>query len=308
MLFHIQQLLGLGLQHAGDRDARPGADHGGDVAGVHDLVQVHFLPPFLGQLRVLAFDAHALGLVLGGVLIVARLPGLFFLALQGIQLRLHLLEPGRHQEHGDAQLGRSLVHQVDRLVGQPPVADIAVAELDRLHQRLVVELHLVVVLIAPAQPAQDGDAVFHVRLVHVDGRKAPLQRRVALDVLAVLVQRRGADALQLAARQRRLEHVRGVHRPRRVARAHHRVQLIDEENDLALAALDLFNAGFQALLKLAAEAGARHHRPQVERDHLLAQQRVRHVLGNDLLRQPLDDGRLADAGLADQHRVVLGAP
>ena len=32
-----------------------------------------------------------------------------------------------------------------------------------------------------------------------------------------------------------------------------------------------------------------------------------HVAADDALRQPLDDGRLADARLADQHRVVLGA-
>ena len=34
---------------------------------------------------------------------------------------------------------------------------------------------------------------------------------------------------------------------------------------------------------------------------------MRHVAVDDLLRQAFDDGRLADAGLADQHRVVLGA-
>ena len=39
----------------------------------------------------------------------------------------------------------------------------------------------------------------------------------------------------------------------------------------------------------------------------LALQRRRHVAFDDALRQALDDGRLADARLADQHRVVLGA-
>ena len=33
-----------------------------------------------------------------------------------------------------------------------------------------------------------------------------------------------------------------------------------------------------------------------------------HVAADDALGQALDDGRLADARLADQHRVVLGAP
>src|SRR6266545_3490828 len=37
-------------------------------------------------------------------------------------------------------------------------------------------------------------------------------------------------------------------------------------------------------------------------------QGLRHLALDDPLRQPLHDRRLADAGLADQHRVVLGAP
>ena len=34
---------------------------------------------------------------------------------------------------------------------------------------------------------------------------------------------------------------------------------------------------------------------------------VGHVVGDDALRQAFDDGGLADAGLTDEHRVVLGA-
>src|SRR3989449_10653295 len=43
--------------------------------------------------------------------------------------------------------------------------------------------------------------------------EAPLEGAVLLDVLAVLVEGRRADALQLPARQRRLQHVGGVDRP-----------------------------------------------------------------------------------------------
>ena len=46
---------------------------------------------------------------------------------------------------------------------------------------------------------------------------------------------------------------------------------------------------------------------EVERDQPAAAQRLRHVAGDDALGEPLDDGGLADAGLADEHRVVLGA-
>ena len=65
--------------------------------------------------------------------------------------------------------------------------------------------------------------------------EAALERRVLLDVLAVLVERGGADAAQLAARERRLEHVGGVHRALGRAGADERVQLVDEEDDLARA-------------------------------------------------------------------------
>ena len=51
-----------------------------------------------------------------------------------------------------------------------------------------------------------------------------------LDVLAVLVERRRADALELAARQRRLEDVGGVDRAFGRAGADERVQLVDEQH------------------------------------------------------------------------------
>ena len=38
----------------------------------------------------------------------------------------------------------------------------------------------------------------------------------------------------------------------------------------------------------------------------LSRQALGHVAGDDALGQALDDRGLADAGLADQHRVVLG--
>ena len=63
----------------------------------------------------------------------------------------------------------------------------------------------------------------------------------------------------------------------------------------------------QPLLELAAVLRAGDHRAEVERDDALVLQRLGHVAGDDALREPLDDRGLADARLADQHRVVLRA-
>ena len=51
-----------------------------------------------------------------------------------------------------------------------------------------------------------------------------------------------------------------------------------------------------------------HHRGEVEAHQGLAAQALRHVAGDDALGQALDDGGLADARVADEHGVVLGAP
>ena len=72
------------------------------------------------------------------------------------------------------------------------------------------------------------------RLVHQHFLEAALQRGVLLDVLAVFVERGRADAMQFAARQRRLQHVAGIDRAFGLAGADHGVQLVDEDDDAAL--------------------------------------------------------------------------
>ena len=89
--------------------------------------------------------------------------------------------------------------------------------------------------------------------------------------------------------------------------ADERVDLVDEQQDVA-ARLDLLEHLLQALLEVAAVAGAGDEGTEVERVQLLVGERVGHVVVDDLLGEALDDRRLADARLADQHRVVLRAP
>ncbi|GJE35799.1 hypothetical protein LDDCCGHA_6019 [Methylobacterium oxalidis] len=156
--------------------------------------------------------------------------------------------------------------------------------------------------------AQDRDRVLDGGLGHEDRLEAPGERRVLLHVLAVLVERGGADAVQLAAGERGLQEVRGVHGPVRLAGADERVHLVDEQDDAALGRLHLGEHALQALLELAAVLRARDQRAHVEGEEGLVAQRFRHVAVDDPQRQPLHDGGLADPGLADQHGVVLGAP
>ena len=83
------------------------------------------------------------------------------------------------------------------------------------------------------------------------------------------------------------------------------MELVDEQDDLALGVLDLLEDGLEPLLELAPELGAGDQRAEVERDDALVLQALGHVAADDPLGEALDDRGLADAGLADQDRVVL---
>ena len=94
-------------------------------------------------------------------------------------------------------------------------------------------LHAVVRLVAVAQAAQDLHGVVDRRLLDADLLEAALECGVALEVLAVLVERRRADRLQLAACERRLEDRGRVDRALGRARADEIVELVDEQDDVA---------------------------------------------------------------------------
>ena len=173
--------------------------------------------------------------LLGGVV------GLFLQRL-ALDLELHdaalrLVQFLRHRVDLGAQLRAGLVDEVDRFVGQETVGDVAIREGRGGDERAVLDAHAVVHLVALAQAAQDRDRVFDAGLVDEDRLKAPLERGVLLDVLAVLVERRRADHVQFAAREHRLEQVAGVHRTLGLAGADDVVHLVDEQQHAALGLL-----------------------------------------------------------------------
>jgi hypothetical protein len=253
-----------------------------------------------------------LGLDLGQLRLVGRhhLP---LLLLEGLRLAVEQLLPAAVERlHGrrlagvtHALRGPRLVEEVDGLVGQRPVGQIALRELDGGPDGGLGELHLVVLLVAPLQAAQDADGSLDVRSLHLDRLEPPLERLVAFDVLFVLLECRRADTLELAAGERRLEHVRGIEAAARAAGADDGVQLVDEEDHRAMGRGDLLLDRFQPLLELALHLGAGQEAADVQRQDAAVPEVLRHGAVDDALGQALDDHRLADARLADQDGVVL---
>ena len=203
-----------------------------------------------------------------------------------------------------ADARRGLVDEVDRLVRQMAVGDVADRQVGGGLDGLVGDRDLVVLLVALADAHQDVDGLLERRLLDHDRLEASLEGRVALDVLAVLVERRRADALELAAGQRRLEDVGGVDGALGRTGPDERVELVDEE-DRVVGVAELLDDLLEPFLELAAVLRPGDERADVQGQDPLVQQRLGDVAGDDPVGQALGDGGLADAGLADERGVVL---
>ena len=203
--------------------------------------------------------------------------------------------------------GPGLVHRVDGLVRQGLVGEIAVGEPDGGLHGLVRIGDVVEFLVMGFQVAEDLDGLRHVRGLHDDFLEAAVQGAVLLHDLRELVHRGRAHALEFAAGEGRLEHVRRVQAARGAAGAHDGVELVDEQDQVRIR-LGFLDDGLEAFLEVATVFGAGHHRSDVQREDAFLREGGGDVPGGDPQGNALDDGGFAHAGLADEHRVVLLAP
>ena len=303
-LLQLEEPVALLLRELRDRDAGGSRDHLRDVLD-GDLRRPLARVLLPGQ-RVLLLLQGRLQLVRLGV--VLRTDRLIAFTLEAADLLLHRLRVDRLGLGAQADARRGLVDEVDRLVRQEPVADVPVGELGGRDDRLVGDPHAVEGLVPILQPPQHHDRLVDGRLADQHRLEAALERRVLLHVLAVLVDRRRADHVELASRERGLQHVRGVHRAFGRAGPDHGVHLVDEDDHLVAVVADLVDHGLQAVLELSPVLRARDHPRQVERDETAPGEGLGNLVVHDPLGDALDDRGLADAGIADQHRVVLRAP
>ena len=206
-----------------------------------------------------------------------------------------------------AQTGGGFIDQVDRFVGQKAIRDIALRQHRSGNDRSVLDAHAVVHFVAFFQAAQNRDRIFHRRLADKHRLEAAFERGILFDVLAIFIERGGANGAQFAASQRRFQHVGRVHRAFGRAGTHERVQLVDEQDHLAIGFGDFFQNGFETVFEFAAVLRAGHQCGEIESDNALRAQHFGNVTGNDALREALHDGRLAHARLADQNRIIFRA-
>ena len=250
-----------------------------------------------GEFRVVAAVGSGVGLVADGFALDFELAEAArdLIELFGLRIALH------------AELGGSFVHEVDGLVGEEAVGDVAMREGDGGDEGIVLNAHMVVILVALFQSAQDGDGVFGRGFVDEHRLETTLEGFVLLEILLVLFEGGGTDAAEFAARQGRLENVGRVHGAFALAGAHEGVDFVDEEDDTPFGGRHFVDHAFEALFKFALVLGTGHEGTHVEREDAFVAEVFGHVAASDALRQTFDDGGFTRTGFTDEDGVVFRA-
>ena len=277
------------------------------LAGLLQVVQDSFLliPPLhqgiplgaeIGELLLNLLELQAHALAFDGLL----------LDLQLADLGIEVVDRFRHRIHFQPELGCRLVDQVDRLVRQETVGDVAVRQIDGRNQSVILNTHPMVVFIFFLQSTQDRNRFRGRRLIDHHHLETTLQGLVGLKILLVLIQGRRTDGPQFAAGQGRLQDIGRIHGAGGLSGTHQGVDFVDEEDDLALAVNDFLDDALEPFLKFALVFRTGDQGTHIQRIDEFVLQVFRDLAIDDLLGDALGDRGLAHTRLADQDRVVLG--
>ncbi len=209
--------------------------------------------------------------------------------------------------HFHAEARRGFINQVDGLVRQETIGDVAMRKHRSRDDCRILDLHAMMDFVALLQSAKNGNRVFDGGLADIGLLKSSFEGFVLLDVFLIFVQRGCADATQIATCQCGLQHIGSIHRSFGSAGADQRVQFVDEQNDVAAGFFDFLEDGLQTVFKFAAILRSGNHRAKIQRDDSLMLEGFRNVAGDNSLRQAFNNCGLSYSRLANQYGIVFGS-
>ena len=123
----------------------------------------------------------------------------FFLDPNVLDSFFDFLHIGRPRHRVDPRPRSGFIHDIDCLVRQEAARDVPLGKLDRHFERFVRQLRLMVRFVLRPQTFENQNCFLDRGRLDFDRLETTLQSRILFDVLAVLIQCGGADALQLTA-------------------------------------------------------------------------------------------------------------
>ena len=233
------------------------------------------------------------------------------LALRKLQLRkppLDLINFVRNAFQLHCQATGRLIDKIDRLVRKETIRNVTIGQLRRGDQRRVLNLDpFMMRFITRLETAKNSDGILDRRLSDKNRLESPFEGCIFFDVFSILIECCRTDATQIPACQRGLEKICRVIATFCGTCSHNGMQFINEKNDAARCIFNLAEDRLQTLFKFAPKFCTCNQGSHIECDDPLILQTLWHIRLDNPNRQPFGNGRLANARLTDQDRVVFGA-
>ena len=215
-----------------------------------------------------------------------------------IHFRWHAVDLGFDQR-------ACFINQIDRLIRQKTVGNIPVGQYSRSYQRLVLDFYAMIYLISFLQSSENGNGILNRRLIYHYRLETPFQCRILLDILPVFIEGCCTDAMQFSSGQHGLEQISRIHCAVAFSGSDNRMQLVDEENDIAIACLYFIENRFQTFLKLTTEFCTGNQCPHIQRKQPSVFQVIRYVSTDDSKCQSFCYGRFTHARFTYQAGIVF---
>mmetsp|Transcript_9273 Transcript_9273/g.18422 ORF Transcript_9273/g.18422 Transcript_9273/m.18422 type:complete len:435 (-) Transcript_9273:265-1569(-) len=199
----------------------------------------------------------------------------------------------------------SLIHQINSLIWQETVRNVLRGVLGCSHEGFISVTELVVGLITLSESQHDLEGLIHCWFWNNNWLETTLKSRILLNMLAILIQCGGSNALQLTSGQSWLENIGGINSSFSGSRSNESVNLINHKNNIIIL-LDLIHQFLQSFLKLSSVLGSCYKQTHIQCDHLLAFDSLWHIPTCDALSKSFGNSSFSDSRLTDQAWVVLG--
>src|SRR5699024_11619859 len=95
-------------------------------------------------------------------------------------------------------------------------------------------------LITFFQTTENGNSILHCRFVNHNRLEPSLQSSIFFNIFPILIKSSGTDTVKLSSCQHRLQHISRIHGSVRLAGAYDQVELINKQDNLAFAFLNLY--------------------------------------------------------------------
>ena len=266
---HLQQLHSLGLGNTFHRNPGHHSHHLGNMLFGHGhpvLLQIPFpiYLLFFQLLQQLSFlipesSRHLKVLLFHGLLLL--LLHLFHVLLQLLDNRWYIYIGYMHSRP-------RLIQGINRLIRQSPIGNITGCQFYTGLDRLVRVTHVMVILVTGLNIIQYFHRLVKRGRFHQHLLETTLQGSILLYILAILIQRRCPDTLNLSAGQRRFQHIGRIQVTPGTSGPDNRVNLIDKQNDIPILC-QLGKNRFHPFLELTAVLRSRHDRSNIQRNHSL---------------------------------------